>query len=300
MNPELASALEAAQGVVRRREHPGMRHALDAALQRGELIAVLPGVYAAAADAAGFVTRARAACRVDPDAVVVGEAAAFVLGWVPAEPPEVTVATLRLRTPCRGFRWERRRIPAGLHRVHDGYRIATKAMTALDLTTNREDALELALRKGVTPAELTRALALTPHRRGNADRRRQVTQTSEQPWSPAERKAHAALRRARISGWQANRALYDRRGEVRLGYGDLVFAAYRLVIEIDGDTHRTSEGWSRDAARDLALARAGWEVVRIPASVVLRSPKEFVAIVRELLDARAARLRPQGDPAPRA
>ena len=62
-----------------------------------------------------------------------------------------------------------------------------------------------------------------------------------------------------------------------------------LVVEIDGAQHTTAEARRQDAARDLAMARAGWEVVRIPATLVMRTPGEFVAIVRDLLATRAGR-----------
>ena len=288
MNPTLAALLDAGAGVLRRRDHPDLNHLMDGALRRGELVRVLPGLYARPTDARTLIGRARAVCLADPDAVVTGEAAAFLLRWRSFEPGELTVATLRLRTPYAGFRCERRAIPSGLSRRVDGYRVTTKAMTALDLAATREDALEFALRHGVSPEDLRVALALTPHRRGNETRRRGVRDMGSQPWSPAERRAHTALRKGRISGWSANRAIFDRRGE-KLGYGDLVWRAHGLILEIDGATHRTPEGVARDTTRDLAFARAGWEVVRVPASLVLGDPVGFVELVRELLATRAGR-----------
>lgn len=290
MHPTLTPALDAGRGVLRRRDHPHLVNHVDAAVRNGGLVRLLPGVYTRPPDASRVEVRARAACLADPAAVVTGDAAAFLLGWQATQPGVVSVATLRLRTPHPGYRWERRSIPERLSRRVDGYRVTTKAMTALDLAAEHDDVLEFALRHGVRPDELRLALTLTPHRRGNRARRRGVRDMVSQPWSVAERRAHAALRRGRISGWQANRAVYDRHGQ-KLGYGDLVWEESRLIIEIDGATHRSPEGMARDAARDLAFARAGWEVVRVPASLVLRDPAGFAALVREVLSSRTGRRR---------
>ena len=47
-------------------------------------------------------------------------------------------------------------------------------------------------------------------------------------------------------------------------HGDLVFRAYRLVLEYDGEQHRTDRRqFRRDVDRLNALARAGWHVIRV-------------------------------------
>lgn len=288
MHPDLAP-LVAGHGVVARRTHPALCHAMDAALKAGELVRVLPGAYARPSEAGTVLVRARAVHLVDPDAVVTAHAAAHLLGWEGVPPRDMVVATRRQPAPVPGIIWERRPLDRTLSRLLDGYRIASKALVALDLSDSVEDAVERALRHGVTPEALQAALALTPNRRGNGTRRMRLAQTRDRPWSVLERKAHAHLRRAGVRGWQANRAIHDRRGE-RIGYGDLVFAAHGLVIELDGRLdHSRPADRARDQARDLAFARAGWEVVRIPSSMVLRTPREFVAAVTDILATRAGR-----------
>ena len=58
--------------------------------------------------------------------------------------------------------------------------------------------------------------------------------------------------------------------------GDLVVDFYcasrRLVIEIDGISHDMGENAARDLRRDAWLRSEGHDVVRIPASAVLRDP----------------------------
>lgn len=63
----------------------------------------------------------------------------------------------------------------------------------------------------------------------------------------------------------------ERNGEIRLGrdhstHGDLVFREYRVVLEYEGDQHRTdARQWHRDIDRLNELAKAGWHVIRIHA-----------------------------------
>lgn len=60
-------------------------------------------------------------------------------------------------------------------------------------------------------------------------------------------------------------------GEIELGpgrvtHGDLVFREYRVVLEYEGDQHRTdARQWRRDIDRLNDLSRAGWLVIRIHA-----------------------------------
>lgn len=54
---------------------------------------------------------------------------------------------------------------------------------------------------------------------------------------------------------------------------DFYCASANLAIEIDGIAHDMGERPERDPVRDVWLAEQGFEVVRIPASDVLRSPE---------------------------
>lgn len=285
MHPDLIP-LVAGTGVVSRRSHPHLRHQIDAAVKAGELVAVLPGSYARPAVAGFLVVRARAVHHRDPDAVVTGPAAAHLLGWSVPYPQQMVVVTQRHPAPVAGIRWERR--PAGRtpSRRHDGYRIASKAMIALDLCDTVDDALELALRHGVTREDLEATMAQSRWRAGNKARRAQLEAARDEPWSPLERAAHAHLRRGRVRGWQANRAIRDRSGEL-LGYGDLVFSHLHLVLELDSLEHHNHRRLE-DAARGLRCARAGWEVIRLSSQLVLRTPHEFVATVRDIVATREA------------
>ena len=45
MDPDLAAALDAGNGLLRRREHPHLANKVDVALRRRRLAALLPGIY---------------------------------------------------------------------------------------------------------------------------------------------------------------------------------------------------------------------------------------------------------------
>lgn len=292
MHPDVAAALTAGRGLVVRRQHPGLKHAIDHALRTGELERVLCGIYAHAADAHDLAVRARAARLADPNAIVTGAAAAVLGGWKHiAAPEEITIASHGLRRPQPGFRFERRHIDPTLTRRMDGYVVTTRALTALDLAVAHGDAqLEDALRHGVELRQLKQALLLSPGRRGFAHLREVVHMMRDRPWSPLELAAHKLLRQAHVTGWDANRAIYDRRGEELLAYGDLVWATLHLIVELDGwDSHGRPDARSRDAARDLSLAREGWEVVRIESALVFRQPSAFVRAVQDIVRTRLAR-----------
>jgi very-short-patch-repair endonuclease len=65
---------------------------------------------------------------------------------------------------------------------------------------------------------------------------------------------------------------------------DFVWWEARLVVEVDGHaTHGTRFAFEDDRARDLALVRAGWRVVRFTYAHVLREPAVVAQALRDLL-----------------
>ena len=61
---------------------------------------------------------------------------------------------------------------------------------------------------------------------------------------------------------------------------DFLCPMLRLVVEIDGDTYHATRV-KADAARERKLVRAGYTVLRLPASVVDRDVARAVGLVRE-------------------
>ncbi|MEQ8934215.1 MAG: endonuclease domain-containing protein [Amphiplicatus sp.] len=67
---------------------------------------------------------------------------------------------------------------------------------------------------------------------------------------------------------------------------DFLFEEASLVVELDGDQHRTEKGLSHDRARDAVLREHGFEVLRFPNARVREDMDGVLAEVAE-----AARLR---------
>ncbi|UIJ44562.1 endonuclease domain-containing protein [Sphingomonas cannabina] len=79
---------------------------------------------------------------------------------------------------------------------------------------------------------------------------------------------------------------------------DFYCAAAKLVIEVDGIAHDMGTRPERDIERTNRMTQAGYQILRVAASDVLRDPDE----VAQAIVSRAARPlhRPAGGPPPRA
>lgn len=80
-----------------------------------------------------------------------------------------------------------------------------------------------------------------------------------------------------------NQILRDSSGRF-LGRVDLVYPAWRIVVEYDGDQHRTdTTQYERDGTRIDGLRRAGWTVIRVRKHGLFVRPEATVARVRTAL-----------------
>lgn len=82
-----------------------------------------------------------------------------------------------------------------------------------------------------------------------------------------------------------------RQRPVRIGartfYLDLAYEAERVAVELDGRAyHSGPQQWERDIRRDLALATAGWQTVRLSHA---RLTTDVAGVRRDVLAVRAAR-----------
>jgi very-short-patch-repair endonuclease len=74
---------------------------------------------------------------------------------------------------------------------------------------------------------------------------------------------------------------FRRQHEVNPYFFDFYCAGAKLCIEVDGIAHNMGDQPERDAERDAYLKDRGIEVMRIPASEVLKSPEDVAeALVR--------------------
>jgi hypothetical protein len=147
-------ALLAAHGVIALREHPDLIGSIRWLVRRGDLQAVLPGVYASREAADTFDTRVRAVMAWDSNATLTAETAARVSFWPSIRVPVVRCALKHHREPRRGFQFSRRQVPAELVVSRTGLRYTSPALTALDLCEALGgDAIDEALRTRATTLE---------------------------------------------------------------------------------------------------------------------------------------------------
>lgn len=263
MNPEIAAILTR-DGVVTARRNPHLARALNSCAYRGEVVRLLPGVFAHP-DRVDHHTLLRAACAYGDSLVITRRSAAR--SWWPeidggavidvASPTEIKTGT--------GFRFEQRYLRPELVMRSLGLLTTTPEVTVLDLIDDLgATAIDEALRRrAVTLADLQRALRLTPGRRGNQHRRDLLEDSRDEPWSQLEREAHRLLRADRILGWRTNYRVNTDVGTYLL---DIAFTSLRLGIELDGARyHDTDDAFHLDRKRDRALGRAGWHILRFTA-----------------------------------
>jgi very-short-patch-repair endonuclease len=271
-------------GVIARREHPKLASTIDWLVRNGSLRAVLPGVYAQPEICDLLPTRMRALIHWDPDAILVGAAAAWVSFWPEMRISCISCSLRHQRRPQPGYEFTRRHIPSELVVSRSGLRYTTPALTALDLcATVGGDAIDQALRtRATTLAQLQRALDLTAARVGNRSRRQLLLDSRAEPWSKAERRFHRLLRDAGITGWQANRPVVLKGSTC---YVDVIFRKLKLVIEIDGRLYHTgTQVFETDRRRQNLLVLDGWFVLRFTWTMIEEHPEEVIAMVREAIE----------------
>jgi very-short-patch-repair endonuclease len=280
--------LLATEGVVVRRDHPKLIGAIDWLVRNGDLCPVLPGVYAEQGVCDSIQTRILALMHWDPDAVLLGSAAAWVSFW-----PEIRVSSIMSslkhhRRPQPGYEFTRQLIPAELVVTRSGIRYTSPALTALDLCgAMGGDAIDQALRaRSTTLGQLYRALELTGGRKGNRTKRQLLLDSRAEPWSEAERSFHRLLRNAGITGWRANRPMVL--DDFRF-YVDVIFRKLKLVIEIDGQlSHTGAEVFETDRWRQNLLVLNGWFVLRFTWAMIEEHPEKVIAMVREAIELLSA------------
>lgn len=299
----LIHALAEGAGVIVGREHPQLAWDIRAARQRGELVTLLCGIHVEAGQQGVFALKVLALLRADPDAVLVGASAAVALGWRDPEPDEVVeAASRRIQSRPDGYRLTRRRIPADdivTHAPPDAsvaatlpaVRCTSPALTALDLARAGDPgSVDEALRRGVTLSALDGSLRRR-RRPGNQALRRLLHDSRDEPWSPAEREAHKALRAKGVSGWRANLPVERTRpgqGLPAMAFLDVGFADLRLGFEIDGYEHHGNRvAFHADREREIDLVLLGWQVVHVSATWVLAHPDTFADHVDEIARQRA-------------
>lgn len=140
-----------------------------------------------------------------------------------------------------------------------------------------------------TVEELTAVVERSTGARGVAALREAVRLIRPGSESPQETRLRLQLLRAGLPEPMLNRDIHDAAGRF-VARGDLVYPDHRVVVEYDGDQHRTDRAqFERDVERLEDLARQGWRVVRVLAHH-LRERDALAARVRAALRAGGWRL----------
>lgn len=256
---------------------------LTRAVAAGTLVSPLPGVYLASAVANDPALRLAAVAAWNPDAVVLGAAAARATFWPELRVPVIEVAAAtRIRRP--GYSFSEVIVPPELVQRRRGLTVLAPAAAAIDLSGRLgPDAIDTALRsRRITLDQLWEALASMPHRRGNRDRRQIMVESRTNPWSAAERLAHREFRQRGLTGWVANAPVIT--SNQQLYYLDIRFRGVMVAIEIDGRFHQFDRAvFEQDRVRQNDLVRDGWIVLRFTYRQLCVDPQRCVDLIRDVL-----------------
>ncbi len=274
---EMDAALEAhfsTSRVLSRVNTPELVSAIDYALRQRQIEAVLPGIYAPT-NHRQFLDVLIAALRLyEPTAVLLAQTAARELFHPPLRVDLVHAAVRRRLTPKPGYQFIRRTVPDELVVTKNGVRMVIPALAAID---SGPDVVDFALReRHVQLHELADAYQATKRWRGSADRSRLVEESTDNPWSAAERLFHRMLRTAGLTEWRGNYPIADHPV-------DVVFLKQRLAIEIDGRHFHGDAHFERDRWQQNATVLAGWRILRFTWTMLEKYPDRVMDTVHRAL-----------------
>jgi very-short-patch-repair endonuclease len=194
----------------------------------------------------------------------------------------------RLDWPA-GVRVHRVRLDVDAVTVRAGLAVTTRTETLLDclgwLSPGPSRTLaDRAVQQGwLSAQDVTRRLQDQPGRWGNRQLRRLLPQFGDGAAAESERRLHRLLRQAGISGWIANMPFVA--GGQRFVL-DVAFPEARLAIEIDGFRyHSRRDRFQADRAKQNALIKAGWRILRFTWEDLNDRPGYVLAQVLSLLAA---------------
>jgi hypothetical protein len=133
--------------------------------------------------------------------------------------------------------------------------------------------------------ELTDALGSYPSRRGLVRARAALPLLRIGAESPRESALRVIIVLAGLPEPQCNVNIFDPNGNF-LARGDLVYPQFKLVLEYQGDHHRTDRAqWRRDIRRVQNVEDNGWQMLQFTDDD-LRNPAELVARIERRLRTR--------------
>jgi hypothetical protein len=132
--------------------------------------------------------------------------------------------------------------------------------------------------------EELRAAALEPGRPGRVRLLRALSRIRVGSMSPLETDTRLEEAAAGLPEPELDVEIRAAVGGRLLGIADQRFGSYRVLVEIEGDHHRTDPAqWARDIEKVAAYAAEGYETVRVTAAQVRAHPAKAVALIRAAL-----------------
>jgi hypothetical protein len=167
----------------------------------------------------------------------------------------------------------------GIARAEHCWLVAASTLNLLDLVTAGDWLLR---RRRSTLVRLHSAVQTYPGR-GVVHARRAVMLVRERVDSPRETWLRLCLVLAGLPMPECNLVIGDDQGP--MGRVDVVYLAYKLIIEYEGDQHRTDRNqWNADIDRHEDFARDNWTLIRVT-SERARWPRQVVRSVYRALRA---------------
>ncbi|MGV8882697.1 MAG: endonuclease domain-containing protein [Rhodoglobus sp.] len=139
-------------------------------------------------------------------------------------------------------------------------------------------------RRLTTRHEITLRLDSLFGKRGIRQARQAVHLLRDHSDSRPESKTRVAFVLGGLPEPEINHAFVDAESGKKIR-PDFIFRKERVIIEYQGDYHRTKDQWRKDMTRRARLEAAGWYVMEINADD-LRNPEELVARIRSVLFSR--------------
>jgi len=254
-------------------------------LQGSRFRRVTQGVYVTATSADSPRPRVRGVMLALPaDTIATGVTGLQMLGIEVGPELPMTFASTHLRQirrrDVRVMRFKE--LPPhrdGIARAEHCWLVAASTLNLLDLVTAGDWLLR---RRRSTLVRLHSAVQTYPGR-GVVHARRAVMLVRERVDSPRETWLRLCLVLAGLPMPECNLVIGDDQGP--MGRVDLVYLAYKLIIEYEGDQHRTDRNqWNADIDRHEDFARDNWTLIRVT-SERARWPRQVVRSVYQVLRA---------------
>ncbi|MFL0580183.1 endonuclease domain-containing protein [Dietzia sp. 179-F 9C3 NHS] len=238
-----------------------------------------------------LAVRSLAVASLYPGGTLVGPSAAAVRGarLDPGFLPEIGVGPAATRRAGVVFR--RYEVPEEHVQILRGTRVASPALTVFDLARfhDRERAV-LAIEKLIDASPATRRLWAggvdslfdgIPATWGSARARRTVARVDPLNESAWESILRLAMAEAGISGFVSQLTLPEHGARI-----DLAHPEAKVAVEFDGEYHRTKQQQAADAERRNRLQAAGWIVIVVTATMLMRKREQLLTTIRTALASR--------------